>query len=56
MLSTAKLYLLPTTMNFKYLVIAALAASVAAAPAPAPNNDFDAGNIYTKYEDLVSCI
>ncbi|KAE9369070.1 hypothetical protein N431DRAFT_469006 [Stipitochalara longipes BDJ] len=39
-------------MYFKLLLIAALVAIVAAAPTPAPNNEFDEGNIYTKYEDL----
>jgi hypothetical protein len=41
-------------MHLKLLLVAALAAIIAAAPTPAPNNDFDDGNIYTKYEDLVS--
>ena len=40
-------------MHLKLFIIAALAAIVAAAPTPAPNNEFDEGNIYTKYEDLV---
>ncbi|PMD29324.1 hypothetical protein L207DRAFT_593563 [Hyaloscypha variabilis F] len=39
-------------MHLKLLLVAALAAIIAAAPTPAPNNDFDDGNIYTKYEDL----
>ena len=41
-------------MHLQLLLVAALAAIVAAAPTPAPNNEFDDGNIYTKYEDLVS--
>jgi hypothetical protein len=41
-------------MHLKFILVAALAAIVAAAPTPAPNNGFDDGNIYTKYEDLMS--